>query len=107
MTKFIGLIGLVMFVLPVALGEEFTAAMAIGVRVGPKASAIANELVDDSGTANDEGDIFRVDAGNEFYIYNLSTKPWDATSGARFKVTVRISKTGRADSFCEFHLVNK
>ena len=42
MTKFNVLIGLVMFASPVAVGEEFTPATAIGLRVGAEAAVVAS-----------------------------------------------------------------
>ena len=68
-------------------------------------TVVANEVVEDSGLANDEGPYMRLDVDK--YIYNLKTSDWDQTKGTRFLVTLRVTKAGHVDTICEFVLVNK
>ena len=75
------------------------------VRIDGTGTPISNEVVEDSGQANDDGDVMRL--ADSFYIYNLSTKSWDDTSGARFKVVIRITKAGHADTLCEVILKSR
>ncbi len=66
---------------------------------------VANEVVDDSGLSNDQGSVMRL--AGDMYIYNLKTSDWNQSKGARFRVTLRVSKPGHVDTFCQFVLVNK
>jgi len=68
-------------------------------------TSVANTVPEDSGLANDGGNAFRLADGQ--YVYNLSTKGWVATSGARFRVRVRIQETGHVDTFAEVVLKNR
>lgn len=68
---------------------------------------IGNELVEDAGASSDNGPLMRLQASDEFYIYNLSTASWPATKGARFRVTVRVVRQGHLDTICEVVLRNK
>ena len=74
-------------------------------RVDGTGSTVANETVDDSGSSSDGGSTFRL--SDDHYVFNLSTGGWSSASGARFRVVVRIRKTGHVDSFGEAFLRNK
>jgi N-acetylneuraminic acid mutarotase len=66
---------------------------------------VANETVEDSGLSNDNGIAIRLADGQ--YVYNLSTKGWASTSGARFRVKVRVQEAGHVDTFAEVVLKNR
>ena len=66
---------------------------------------IANEVVEDSGAANDDGAAMRPADG--FHIYNLSTKNWPTASGARFRVVIRVTLAGHVDTFASVVLKNR
>jgi hypothetical protein len=68
---------------------------------------VGNEIPEDAGASSDGGHAMRLDSDGECYVYNLSTAGWPATSGARFRVTVRVRKSGHADALCEVVLRNK
>jgi hypothetical protein len=68
-------------------------------------TTIANTVPEDSGLSNDSGDAFRLAGGH--YVFNLSTKGWPSTSGARFKVVVKVVEAGHVDTFAEVILKNK
>jgi N-acetylneuraminic acid mutarotase len=74
-------------------------------QIDSSGTSVANTVPEDSGLANDGGNVFRVAEGS--YIYNLSTKGWASTSGARFRVKVRIQETGHVDTFAEVVLKNR
>ncbi len=66
---------------------------------------VANATVEDSGLADDGGNAMRLSDGQ--YVFNLSTKGWASTPGARFRVRVRVQETGHVDTFSEVVLKNK
>jgi len=79
---------------------------------------ISSEVVDDAGSANDDGVTMRLLTGFAFasaynpgyygyYSFYLSTAGWATTSGARFRVTVRVSKAGHIDTLAEVVLRNR
>ncbi|MCK6461037.1 MAG: HYR domain-containing protein, partial [Planctomycetes bacterium] len=76
-------------------------------QIDGEGSPIANEVVDDVGASSDNGTTMRLVLDEERYVFNLATSAWPATSGARFRVVVRATKVGHADTFGEVILVNR
>jgi len=74
-------------------------------RIDGSGTPVANELVEDSGASNDDGVEMRPAGGQ--YVYNLSTKSWATTPGARFRVVVRILAAGHVDTFASVVLKNR
>jgi hypothetical protein len=68
-------------------------------------STIGNAIPEDSGLSNDGGNLFRLSDGT--HVFNLSTKGWSSTSGARFRVRVKIVATGHVDTLAEVILKNR
>src|SRR5262249_2631514 len=62
-------------------------------------STVVHTVPEDDDLTDDSGNVF--DFSNNQYHHNLSTKDWTSTSGARFRVKVRVQKTGHVDTFCE------
>jgi hypothetical protein len=75
------------------------------VQIDGAGTPITNEVINDSGLTADGGTGLRF--VDNAYIYNLSTKGWATTSGARFKVTIKVSKAGHVDTACEVILKNR
>jgi hypothetical protein len=48
----------------------------------------ATDLTEDSGAANDDGNQFRYDDDNQYYVFNLSTRGWYAPATYRVVVTL-------------------
>jgi hypothetical protein len=63
-------------------------------RLDGAGSPVGNVLIDEPGGTADDGDTLRLDAQAEAYLYNLSTKDWPATPGARFRVWISAAKSG-------------
>ncbi len=82
-----------------------TATIESVVCIDSEGTPIANEAAEDSGLANDGGPILRLEDG--YYVHNLSTKGWSSVSGLRFRVTVKVTKAGHADTLCEVVLKNR
>jgi hypothetical protein len=76
-------------------------------RIDGSGTPVANETVEDSGASNDNGATLRLDASAEQYVFNLSTAGWTSTSGARFRVVVRVSAPGHVDTFASVVLTNR
>lgn len=74
-------------------------------QVDEQGTPVANVLPEDSGASNDDGDVFRSVSGG--FHYNLSTKGWASSAGARFRVAVRVVKTGHVDTVVTVVLRNK
>ena len=74
-------------------------------RIDGSGTPIANEVIEDAGSSNDNGVTMRL--ADSFYIFNLSTADWATASGARFRVTVRISKSGHTDTLGSVILKNR
>lgn len=55
------------------------------------------DLTEDAGASNDNGSYFRYSAGGPHYIYNLSTKGWDAPATYRIIVTLDDGSTHSVD----------
>ncbi len=87
----------------VSCGGTFEAGATVTVhrvdQIDSTGTSVGNTVPEDSGLSNDGGNVFRLADG--FYIFNLSTKGWTTTSGARFKVTVRVAKSGHVDTYAE------
>jgi hypothetical protein len=76
-------------------------------RIDGDGTPVANEVVEDSGTSNDDGNVMRLAAASEEYIYNLSTMGWAEAAGARFRVVIRVTAAGHIDTLAEVILKNK
>jgi hypothetical protein len=68
-------------------------------------STLGNALPEDSGLANDGGNTFRLADGQ--HVFNLSTKGWSGTSGARFRVRMKVVAPGHVDTLAEVVLKNR
>jgi hypothetical protein len=68
---------------------------------------VANELIDDAGLSGDDGSALRLDAAAEQYLFNLSTKGWSTAPGTRFRVILRVSSPGHADTVASVVLKNR
>jgi hypothetical protein len=77
------------------------------VQIDGEGTPIGNDLTEDSGASSDDGNVMRLVAADEHHIYNLSTKGWPTTAGARFRVTLRITMAGHVDTLCDVILKNK
>jgi hypothetical protein len=67
---------------------------------------VANDSEDD-GTGGDDGAAMQVSEEDEHYAHRLSTSGWPTARGARFRVTIRVSKEGHADACATLILRNK
>ncbi|NQU47317.1 MAG: HYR domain-containing protein [Planctomycetes bacterium] len=85
--------------------SDVTATIDSIVQVSAAGTPITNELAEDAGTANDDGNVMRLASGH--FIYNLDTSGWNSTSGTRFCVTVRIQEMGHVDTTYSFYLINR
>lgn len=85
--------------------DGVTAAIESVVRIDGSGTSVANEVVEDSGLSADGGSAMRLADGH--YTYNLSTKGWTSTSGARFRVTIHVTKSGHVDTATAIVLKNR
>lgn len=97
--------------LRVTCGNVFDSAVTASIdsvtNIAISGSPIANEVVEDSGVSNDNGNLMRLPIGNEFFIYNLSSSSWTSTPGARFLLKLRIQKAGHVDTVCDVYFKNR
>ncbi len=86
--------------------EGATARVESVVQVDGAGTPVANDGdEDDADLVPDEGYLMR-ERGNH-YVYHLRTRDWPATRGARFEVTIRVTKAGHADTLCKVFLKNR
>jgi len=98
---------------PIKLTVKFEGVLETGVsatidrvvQIDGTGTPITNEVINDSGLSADGGTAFRF--VDNTYVFNLSTKGWATASGARFKVTIKITKAGHVDTAYEVVLKNK
>jgi hypothetical protein len=90
-------------------GSDFDAAVVATIsrveRIDGAGTPIVSELIDDAGASCDSGASMRLD-GDQFE-YLLSTANWTTASGARFRVSVRVSKPGHVDTYASVILRNR
>lgn len=66
--------------------------------LGPNGTPIANEVPDDLASIHDNTNIF-YRLSNGTYMYILSTRQWDRTSGVRHAIVLKVECPGNVDTY--------
>jgi hypothetical protein len=74
--------------------------------LGSDGTPVANEVPEEAGLSGDGGATMRW-SEEGFWMFNLDTSSWTATSGLRHLVTLRVERSGHVDTYHTFKTVNR